>query len=324
MAVTSNASPVSRLGQINKSGDADALFLKTFSGEIITTFETASVILDRHFVRTITSGKSAQFPVLGEAGAKYHTPGASILEGDNAYLSQIAAAEKVITIDDLLIAATFIANIDEAKNHYDVRAEYANKLGYALANAWDKRGLQVGILNARSAATITGQAGGTVLNKGATVATTASVLAAALFEAAASLDNKNVPADGRVAFLRPEQYYLLVQAKDAINKDWGGQGAYSDGTVFRVAGIEIVKTINLPSTNISAVTGEKNTYSGDFTNTVALVQHRSAIGTVKLMDLAFESEYQIVHQGTLMVAKYAMGTGPLRPESSVEISKTAP
>ena len=37
------------------------------------------------------------------------------------------------------------------------------------------------------------------------------------------------------------------------------------------------------------------------------------------MDLAIESEYDIRRQGTLMVAKYALGSAVLRPESAVEI-----
>ena len=45
--------------------------------------------------------------------------------------------------------------------------------------------------------------------------------------------------------------------------------------------------------------------------------HKSSVGTVKLKDLATESEYQIQRQGTLMVAKYAMGHGGLRPECGV-------
>ena len=43
------------------------------------------------------------------------------------------------------------------------------------------------------------------------------------------------------------------------------------------------------------------------------------MGTVKLMDLAVESEYDIERQGTLMVAKYAAGHGVLRPEAAVQI-----
>jgi hypothetical protein len=40
------------------------------------------------------------------------------------------------------------------------------------------------------------------------------------------------------------------------------------------------------------------------------------------MDLAMESEYDIRRQGTLMVAKYAMGHGIIRPACAIEL-KTA-
>jgi len=41
------------------SGDARALFLKVFSGEVLTAFNQKQVMMDKHFVRTIESGKSA-------------------------------------------------------------------------------------------------------------------------------------------------------------------------------------------------------------------------------------------------------------------------
>lgn len=321
MAVTNNAAP-SRLGQINKAGDADALFLKKYSGEVLTTFLERRIITDQHqIVRTITNGKSAQFPVFGTTSAKYHTPGKSLIEGDNAYLQQIGKNEKVITIDDLLVCPHFIANIDEAKAHYDYRAPYTEQSGEALANHYDQRALQVLVLAARAAATITGGNSGTVLSKGATVATSGTVLAAAIFEAAQKMDEKNIPSEGRYCVVRPAQYYLLAQTTGVINKDWGGSGSYAEGTVMKIAGISILKSNHLPSTNISAVTGENNTYSGDFSDTTAVVFHKTTMGTVKLMDISSESEYQIERQGTLMVSKVALGMGILRPESSVEISK---
>lgn len=52
-------STVSRLGQINAGGAADALFLKIFGGEVLVEFERNTVFKDRHFVRQITNGKSA-------------------------------------------------------------------------------------------------------------------------------------------------------------------------------------------------------------------------------------------------------------------------
>ena len=67
-------------------------------------------------------------------------------------------------------------------------------------------------------------------------------------------------------------------------------------------------------------------YEGDFSALAGansakgfLAGTKEAIGTVKLLDLATESEYQIQRQGTLFVAKYAMGHGVLRPECAVKV-----
>ena len=95
--MANGATSPSRLGQVNLTGDTDALFLKVFSGEILTTFEELNVMKDLHMVRTIQSGKSAQFPLTGIATAKYHTPGDNIADAGAGYLSGIKHAEKIIT-----------------------------------------------------------------------------------------------------------------------------------------------------------------------------------------------------------------------------------
>ena len=123
-----NTSP-SRVGQINGAGDVDALFLKVFSGEILTTFEEYNVMKELHMVRTIQNGKTAQFPKTGIATAKYHSAGENIADAGNSYLSDIKKNEVTIAIDDVLLASTFLANIDELKTHYDVRSIYAQELG---------------------------------------------------------------------------------------------------------------------------------------------------------------------------------------------------
>lgn len=52
---------VSRLGQQDAAGAADALFLKVFGGEVLVAFDEACKAIDKHFIRTIEHGKSAQF-----------------------------------------------------------------------------------------------------------------------------------------------------------------------------------------------------------------------------------------------------------------------
>ena len=132
-----NATP-SRLGLVNNTGTGyDDLFLKVWSGEVLTTFEQTNVMMDKHSVRSISSGKSAQFPVVGTNTTAYHTVGNEITG------SAIKHNEKVITIDDLLISNVFIASIDEAKNHYDVRSTYSSECGMALANKIDQNLLDI-------------------------------------------------------------------------------------------------------------------------------------------------------------------------------------
>jgi len=309
---------VSRLGQINNAGDAKALFLKVFAGEVMTAFEMATVTAGRFKERTISSGKSAQFPILGQIGAEYHVPGTEL----NGTL--VPANEVIITIDDLLVSHAFIAQIDEAMNHYDVRSQYSTEMGRKLAYTKDKQLLQLAVLAARAGSPVNGElGGGSVTDAAMLTDETAEKLIKALFAAAQKLDEKNVSKECRVAFRSPQAYDRRAQNTKFMNTQWGGTGTYSDGKVIKVAGIEIVPTNNGPfgstiaAGTVAAGTGDK--YAGTFTNTVGVVSTPDAVGTVKLMDLAMESEYQISRQGTLMVAKYAMGHGVLRPACAVEL-----
>lgn len=314
----------SRLGQQNATGDALALFLKVFSGEVLTAFEEASIMFNgnggeaTHLVRTISEGKSAQFPATWKAAAEYHVPGAEIVG------AAVSHNERVISIDSLLIAHAFLARIDEAMNHYDVRSIYSSELGRALAYKGDKQLLQLCVLAARAAATISGANGGTQLTNAA-YDTTADALAQGIYDAGQTLDEKDVPETDRFCVLRPKHYNLLVQSSKSINRDWNASfenGNYADGRIFKIDNIVIKKSNHFPQSNISADSpAPANTYHGDFSNSIAVVFHKTAVGTVKLMDLAMESEYDIRRQGTLFVAKYAMGHGILRPEAAVELKK---
>jgi hypothetical protein len=308
---------VSRSGQINAAGDDKALFLKVFGGEVLTAFRQKTAFAERHRVRQISSGKSAQFPATGRTGVKNHTVGTQLTG------SAINHAERVITIDDKLISDVFIADIDEAMNHYDVRSEYSFQMGEALAQFYDKNVSRVGVLAARSAGVVTGLPGGTVL-EAAAAKTDSSVLGAQLFAAQQSFDEKDVPENDRWAFVKPAQYYALAQNTTYINKDYAGAGSIASGVIQMVGGLPIVKTNNLASADDSANPDINAKYQGNFNTTAALVMQRGAVGTVKLMDLGVESEYLIDYQGTLMVAKYVCGHGILQAPCAVEIRTGAP
>jgi len=343
----------------NQAGSGfNDLFLKQFTGEILTTFDEKNVFRELHTTRTINSGRSATFPVTGIASATYHTPGQNIIQEGGAsstYLSDIAKTEKIITIDDLLISSTMLYNLDDMKNHYDIRSIYARELAKALAVRYDTAVCKVMIAAARASANLTqtNKTGGQVdipngdISAPGTAGTKASYdaqnLIEAFFVAAEQLDNNDVDEDGRFAVLAPGDYYSLITGDNgsgmtltsAANTDIGGSGNLSTGMVPQIAGISIYKSTHIPTTNMDSgasgtATDDSNSnndvfgsggngYDGDFRNTVGLIGHTSAVGTVQLMDLATESEYKPEYQGTLFLAKYALGHGILRPEAMLEL-----
>ncbi len=305
---------VSRTGQINLAGDVDALNLKIFSGEVLTAFNMNCVYQDKHLIREIANGKSAQFPATGKITAAYHTPGTQLTG------TPIAHNERVITIDDLLVANVMIADIDEAKSHYDVRSEYTKQLGEALALAFDTNVARTAILAARASATITGEPGGTVINGGLAVRTDGALIKNALFAAAQKFDENNIVDSDRNAFVKPVTFYAAAATTDLVNKDWGGRGGIADGKIESLAGINIIKSNNVPNSNVA--TGPSK-YQGDFSKTAMSIFHRGAVGTVRLMSLSMQSEYLTLWQATALVARFAVGHGILRPESSIEVAALA-
>jgi hypothetical protein len=315
-------------GAASTLAEQRALFLKIFSGEVITAFESSTVTLDKHNVRTIQNGKSAQFPVLGRLSpAYYHTPGTQLTGSTHAH------SERTINVDKMLIKDLFIADIDDAMSHFDVRGKYAQQLGKLLGDTYDYHIMQTLITAARTSATITGSGddGKQIKDVNLASATEADKLQAwidAMYAAAIELDNKKVIGP-RYCLMKPEEYRFLAKAVSengfsVLHRDYGvSGGSFSSGEIPSIAGIQPVVTPNLPQVDTSAQTADTvDEFHGlDCSDTMGIVFTPDAVGTVKLMDLSVQSEWQISYQGTLMVARYAMGHGVLQPECAVELSK---
>lgn len=313
-----NATP-SRLGQVDQAGANDALFVKTFTGEVLAAFIRNCILKDRQRKRTIMSGKSASFAATYKATGGYHTPGAEIL-GD-----AISHNEVIINIDDLLVSSVFIADIEEAKNHYEVRSEYSNAVGEFLAEQYDANVARNIIRAARGGALFTGDQGGSALTD-ADGDTSATSLAATLWLAKQTMEEADVPVEqlNVWASLLPAQWYLLAQEPTLIlNRDVGGDGNYSQGTFKLIGGVEVGKSNNLPwGVDDSANTDLPVDYRISMATTIGSVHCEPAIATVQLKGLQMESGWDMRRQGTLMIGKYAVGHGPLRNKCAVEI-KTA-
>ena len=256
MAFQSSVNPaqLTRPGQSNAAGDARALYLKLFSGEMFKGFQHNAIARDLVMRRTLTNGKSLQFIYTGHTKAEYHTPGNSILGDSNG---EPPVAEKTITVDDLLISSAFLYDLDETLAHYDMRSEISRKIGYALAQKYDRLIFRAITRGARAASPITKasyvEPGGTQIRVGATAnasdAYDDSALVNAFYDAAAALDEKGVSQDGRVGVLNPRQYYALIQAigtNGLVNRDTQGTALQSGNGIIEIAGIKIYKSMNIP------------------------------------------------------------------------------
>ena len=251
---TVNPAQLTQLGQANLAGDKRALYLKLFSGEMFKGFQNNTIARDLIMKRTLKNGKSLQFIYTGRTKSEFHTPGNSILGDTNG---APPVAEKTITIDDLLISSAFVYELDEVLSHYDLRSEISRKIGYALAEKYDRLAFRAVARGARQASPITAsgyvEPGGTQIRVGSTTndsdAYVAANLVSAFYDAAAALDEKGVSSDSRVAVLNPRQYYELIQAVGSnglVNRDAQGTALQSGNGIIEIAGIKIFKSMNIP------------------------------------------------------------------------------
>ena len=282
MAHQNNNEPLADLtrpGQANSAGDARALYLKLFSGEMFKGFQNNAIARDLVMRRTLKNGSSMQFIFTGRTTAEYHTPGNSILGNSDG---APPVNEKTITCDDLLISSAFVYELDEVLSHYDLRSEISRKIGYALAEKYDRLIFRAVTKAAREASPITKasfvEPGGTQIQVGGgsdfNDSLNANNLVTAFYDAAAAMDEKGVSSEGRVGVLNPRQYYALIQQvgeNGLINRDEQGTARQKGQGVVEIAGIKIYKSMNIPfasryGTKYTPSTGNDDTVDTNVTD----------------------------------------------------------
>ena len=339
---TALTSPGANNGAASTTADRRALYLKLFSGEMFKGFQRNTIARDLVMKRTLTNGKSLQFIFTGRTTAEYHTPGNSILGNSDG---APPVAEKTITCDDLLISSAFVYELDETLAHYDLRGEISKKIGYALAEKYDRKIFRSITKAARQASPITKsnfvEPGGTQIKVGAAgsnadQAYTATSLINAFYDAAAALDEKGVSSEGRVGVLNPRQYYELIQetgSNGLINRDETGDALQTGNGVVEIAGIKIYKSMNIPffgrfGTKYGSVSGTNpgvtdpgNT--GSFTE-VEMVDETAGTGAVKTVNSYGNGTSDFENSCGLIFQKEAAGVveaiGPQVQVTSGDIS----
>ena len=245
---------LTRPGSLNGASDQRALLLKLFSGEMFKGFQNNAIARDLVMKRTLKNGRSLQFIYTGRTSAEFHVPGQSILGNSDG---APPVAEKTITCDDLLISSAFVYELDETLTHYELRGEISKKIGYALAEKYDRLIFRAITRGARAKSPIQKsnfeEPGGTQIRVGtnadANDAYSATALVNAFYDAAAALDEKGVSSEGRVGILNPRQYYELIQQvgeNGLVNRDSQGTSRQKGNGIVEIAGIKIFKSMNIP------------------------------------------------------------------------------
>ena len=351
----STSEPSTRAGE-------QALFRTIYLTEVVKAFQENNIMSGLTQARSISSGKSATFPTFWKTNAHYHAPGDADLDGTN----QVRHDEIVITCDRVLMSDIKVAEIEELVNHFDVRGMYAEQMGNALAQAYDKQLMAMAYQATHTrydrlkdgSANQPAWAGVKRETATPTAMNTPALLVDGIYEALQTLEEYDVPTEGLVCILKPQEYYILINGNSsqsvALDRDYGGEGSIAAGVIPRVAGIPIIKSNNLPTTDLTAATGASingvaleehaaggapawddgvpdvapedgsttSKYAVDARKFKGLILHPTCLGTVKLMDLKYEDEYLIQKQATLMVAKMAVGHGVLREEAAFALKST--
>lgn len=309
---------ISNPGQKLSAGDRDALFMKVFSGEVLTAFARNTVMMSRHQVRTIDHGKSASFAVMGRTRAKYLAPGDSL----DDQRKKMEHNERVIAIDGLLTADCLITDIDDAMNHYDVRVEYSRQLGEALAMAADCAVINELANEASNDATSkdgnipdNGTGADKVLGTGKAFefvtgldisqdATYGNKILEGLLAARAQMTKNYVPMGDRYCLLTPEGYSAVMKALMPDSANYHALFDPNTGKLQTICGFEVIEVPHLLNDGVDGkhALNTKVKTAG----LQGIVFHRSAVGTVKLKDLAMERARRAEYQADQIIAKYAI------------------
>jgi len=256
---------IHRSGMVNAATNSTVgsreLFLKLYAGEVLTSFQSKNIMMPLHRVRTISKGKSAQFPLTGKyRDASYHTPGNEITP------TASKQGERIVSVDDLLINAQFIPNIDDAMRHYDIRSVYTQEAGFGLSKVADENILRLAVKaslceNATNAAGLVQDYSAfddedftpnVVCGDAAADIRKPKDIVQAIMDARRIFDNHNIPGDPFVV-MPTDMYYDLFKVSDAtnmvdfaiFNRDVGGGGSIAQGQVPQILGMPIYVTNHL-------------------------------------------------------------------------------
>lgn len=312
----------SRPGQRLGTGDERALFLTEFGQIVLEAYDETITYNGMTFVQHISGAKAHSFPIIGrKRDESEHTPGDLITGG------KVEHNDILIEVDNMLVDAAFIPEIDNILNHYDLARPYARQIGQSLAVGSDRRKAIMHILASR--VTDAPYTGGPLpsYHFHASMASSPEQLEDAAWKAVEHIKENDIAAAG-IKYMLPWQQYLLLARYGGWQGGSGSTVPSAMAPVFNMdsrktaqagpqAGISVGATNMIPKTNIT--TGPEK-YRGNFTTTVGHIGTEMAVGTLVARGLKVVIKEQEERLGTILIGSQLEGNGKLRPECSFEVT----
>lgn len=329
MAVGDDLSNPVRFLQGNDPTDTRKLALEQFGGEVLTAFDMATVFKERLQKKTLPKGaKGWRFPKTWKATAEYHYPGVELMG------NTIATTDILVTPDDILVAHTAIADLDEMLSHFEVSGQFSFELGRALARMYDQNAARQLVLAARAAADGLFPAS-TAITASDTLKPSAGVYSGASWLtqirlANAALYAADVPEEAPRYLAVPRGVFdALKYTQDAsgnylflsniLNQSGSNAGGPTGrGQTLDIDGVTVFSTRNLPTANDTSNALVYPKYRADYSKTLGIMWHDMAAASVVLQDVTLETTRDTRRLENFMVAHMLSGFGTLRPECAVE------
>jgi N4-gp56 family major capsid protein len=260
----------------------------------------------------------------GKKGDTLHIPkptrgAASLKAASNQVTLQAATESEVqVLVNKHYEYSRLIEDITEVQALASLRKFYTGDAGYALAKQVDTDLIQLGRgVNGGSGTAAYNKAvlagdGSTLYVDGTNVGN--AITDAGIRKIIQTLDDQDVPMDGRVLVLPPVARNTMMGlarfTEQAFTGETGGGNTIRNGEIGNVYGVKVFVTTN-------ADTATTNT------TRIGMMFHKDAFVLAEQMGVRSQTQYKQEYLGTLFTSDMLYGVKELRDEAAVAIAMTA-
>jgi N4-gp56 family major capsid protein len=257
----------------------------------------------------------------GKKGDTLHIPkptrGSAIVKAaaTAVTIQQTANTEVLLVIDKHYEYSRMIEDITEAQALSSLRKFYTGDAGYALAKQVDTDLLRLGRDSQGGDGTIAynkaviGGDGSTLYTGG----NESAITDAGIRKVIQTLDDADVPMDGRVLVLPPVARNVMMGlarfTEQAFVGEVGGNNTIRNGQIGNVYGVKVYV-----STNCETATGDAR---------IGMMFHKDAFVLGEQLGVRSQTQYKQEYLGTLFTSDMLYGVKELRDEAAVAIAMAA-